>query len=135
MTSENEHSAGQKELVSWLWKLQLIAAALLLWALAEVNPYGYYTFLRWSCCAIFVVSALFFYQANEVGWSVGMVGLAILFNPIAPIHLNREIWRFLDIGAAGIACAVAWRVRRMTRERTWDNCKRVSHKVEGPRIG
>ena len=35
-----------------------------------------------------------------VKWAWALVPLAILLNPIAPIHLSRETWQTVDIAAA-----------------------------------
>lgn len=74
---------------------------MLLWALVD-NPYGYYQILRWLICGLTGYSA---YSANDHGknawtWIFGII--AVLFNPIAPIHLSRELWMVIDIIVAAI---------------------------------
>jgi len=75
------------------------AAVLLIVALGE-HPYGYYTFLRWSVCVAAIVVAWVAWnsQAQAATWL--FVGVAILFNPIAPVYTSRENWRVIDVGAA-----------------------------------
>jgi hypothetical protein len=72
---------------------------LLLVALGD-HPYGYYTFLRWAT----TIAALF---VAWVAWDSGQqwatwpfLAIAILFNPIAPVYLDRETWRPIDVVAA-----------------------------------
>lgn len=72
---------------------------MLLWALGP-NPYAYYTILRWVVCGITAYGA---FQAaeikkNEWVWIFGFI--ALLFNPIIPVHLTREIWSVIDIACA-----------------------------------
>jgi hypothetical protein len=81
-----------------------IAAVRLIGAVAP-QPYWYFTLLRWVVCAAGVAFAAFGCSTNRVwaGWLFGT--LAILFNPIVPVHLTRAAWRPID-AAAGIAFAV-----------------------------
>jgi len=39
-------------------------------------------------------------SANAEAISFGL--LALLFNPIIPVHLTRELWMFIDLGAAAL---------------------------------
>ena len=79
----------------------LIIAVMLLVAVADL-PYGYYQLLRWATCGVAVFVA---FQAYKVGktWITWLFGLiAVLFNPIIPIHLTKEIWRPIDLVSAVI---------------------------------
>lgn len=64
-------------------------------------PYGYYTLLRLVVC---VASGVIAWTRLSVApgnlWGVVFVGLALLFNPLIPVHLSRDFWAFLDVGAA-----------------------------------
>jgi len=65
-------------------------------------PYGYYQLLRIVVCGSAAFTA---FVAHETGKAWGMwlfIGLAVLFNPIAPIHLDRESWTVLDLLTAAI---------------------------------
>jgi len=77
----------------------LIAGAILLAALGDW-PYGYYIFLRFVVCGVSIYIAIMAYEWKRswVSWIFGAI--AILFNPIIPIHLTREIWQRIDIGCA-----------------------------------
>jgi hypothetical protein len=82
----------------WVW---LTTAALLVIATFDL-PYGYYTILRIVVCGF---AALVFFHTWEDDtparkWPLTFVGLAILFNPLVPVHLDRATWFYLDIGAA-----------------------------------
>lgn len=77
----------------------LIATAVLLGALAPL-PYAYYQMLRFVVAGIAIYIA---YQAYswEKSWATWLFGaIAILFNPLIPIHLTREIWQPIDIVCA-----------------------------------
>ena len=77
-------------------------AALLL-ALAPM-PYGYYQLLRIAVtvCALWL---LFFAQDwnDHPKWArATLITIAVLFNPLLPIHLNRELWTIIDPITAGV---------------------------------
>jgi len=76
---------------------------MLLLAIAPL-PYGYYTFLRLVVMLGAAAIAWQAYQqkqsANAEAISFGL--LALLFNPIIPVHLTRELWMFIDLGAAAL---------------------------------
>jgi hypothetical protein len=63
-------------------------------------PYGYYILLRWIVCAVAIVFAL---HGNfvESAWAIWVFGsLAILFNPLVPVHLSRNAWAPIDVASA-----------------------------------
>jgi len=77
----------------------LIAASLLLLALAPL-PYGYYQFLRWVTCGVAVFIAVEGYRWRRI-WAIWLFGIvAVLFNPILPIYLTKEIWQPIDVVSA-----------------------------------
>ncbi len=77
---------------------QIVAILMLLWALNPENPYGYYVLLRIVLCGI---CAFLAYRALKIGnekwaWILGVT--AVIYNPIIPIHLTREIWSVVKAG-------------------------------------
>ena len=80
----------------WLAPAALLVAALFPW------PYGYYDLLR---LGVFVVSGWIAYEQWRhddaiSGWVVAFGAAALLYNPVWPIHLTREIWSVLNIATA-----------------------------------
>ncbi len=63
-------------------------------------PYGFYQILRWIVCGTAIGSA--FSLRYHPGWMWGMFFIAMVFNPIFPIHLDKPLWRIFD-GGSGIA--------------------------------
>ena len=39
-------------------------------------------------------------QSKKTGWLIIFVIAAVMLNPVAPIHLKRETWAFVDAAAA-----------------------------------
>lgn len=89
----------------------VIIAVLSLIALFPL-PYGYYMFLR---IAVTLGSGAAIYygfkQERVPSWAWASIVTAILFNPIIPIHLTREIWMIFNIASAVLFGTIAYRVK------------------------
>ena len=85
----------------------LIAAALLAAAVTQRQPYNFYVLLHWVCCAVFAVSAFTANEQHRKIWFWIFVVLAVLFNPIVPVHLKRDTWQVLDSGAVAVMVIAA----------------------------
>ena len=76
---------------------------MLLWALNPENPYGYYIFLRFVCCAVFAyltVQAIG-QQKEKWAWVFGVT--AAIYNPFVRVALGRELWSVVNIATVVIA--------------------------------
>jgi hypothetical protein len=88
-----------------IWIPQAIVIPILLLALNPDNPYGYYIFLRWVCCAAFVYLAIQALTLEKGGW-VWILGLtAIIYNPIFRVHGTRDMWFVINLVTIGLAVA------------------------------
>jgi len=88
---------------------------MLVFAAAEKQPDSFYTMLRWVCCAVFVYSAVTSVQMKRMLWLGIFAALALLFNPILVLHLDRTQWivaDWLSIGAMVVAASVFWKASR-----------------------
>lgn len=74
----------------------IISIIMLLLAIPAIWPYGYYILLRWvvTASAIFLIWVA--YDLKKTFWLFSMVIVAILFNPIIPVHLDKETWVIID---------------------------------------
>lgn len=70
-------------------------AALMLIAIKDL-PYGYYTFLRISTFLSSIALACV-YSKKYSSLFISFIIVGILFNPIIPIHLTKDIWRYINI--------------------------------------
>ncbi len=75
---------------------RLIASVLLFLAVANL-PYGYYRFLRIVITLIAGVNAYNSYKKEKHILFIVFLGIAILFNPIIPIYLSKDIWIPIDV--------------------------------------
>lgn len=75
---------------------RLITFIFLLGALIEL-PYGYYTLLRFLVCGVSGYTAYIALELNKKSW-VWIFGIiALLFNPLIPIYLDKGTWQIIDI--------------------------------------
>ena len=71
-------------------------AALMLFLSLAPWPYGYYQLLRFVVCGVAVYVASMAYNWHKI-WATCLFGfIAVLFNPLIPIHLSREAWQPID---------------------------------------
>lgn len=93
---------------------RIIAIILLLWALNK-HPYGYYTLLRFVVCGVSVYGAYFATGLKKDGWAWIFGIIAVLFNPIIPIYLDRNTWAFIDVGVVAILLISLFSVRKTNK--------------------
>ena len=95
--TELKNLIKNKNTAAFISATALVLAAVVLW------PYGYYILLRWivSIAAFFTA-----YVANKLDktdnplWTWPFMLVGFLFNPIAPVYLDRETWQVIDIAVA-----------------------------------
>ena len=74
-------------LIIFVW--YLIASIIFVLA-AQDMPSGYYEFLRYEIFLISLGSAII---APSIFFGIPMIGLAILYNPLLPVHLrDKDLW-------------------------------------------
>lgn len=109
---------------NYLWAR--IAAIVMLLAALGPWPYDYFTLMRFVVCA---VTAFGSYQAYELArtastgpwrakqqrWAWAFALVAVLFNPLVPVHFERGTWTAIDIGVALLLIAEVRSDLRVTR--------------------
>lgn len=90
-----------KELFSYRKPATIAAIVLLILALFSW-PYDYYVFLRWVVAGVAIFLTYLGYETKRQGWAVILAIIALLFNPLIPVHLDRETWQIIDLVVAGI---------------------------------
>lgn len=77
-----------------------ICAAILLVISVFNLPYGYYTFLRLFITAVGIINAYYAYINKSYFVLLSGTIIAILFNPLMPIYLQKDAWVVLDVFSA-----------------------------------
>ncbi|MGB9665272.1 MAG: DUF6804 family protein [Ignavibacteria bacterium] len=83
---------------------RIVTAILLLWAL-DNHSYDYYTLLRFVVSSVSSFSLYFALKLKKDGWAWIFGVITILFNPILPVHLNRNTWAVIDVAVAVVLIA------------------------------
>lgn len=65
-------------------------------------PYGYYILLRWTVSISALLLTYKYYGLKKHLLMIVFGVISILFNPIAPIYLNKELWIIIDFIVAGL---------------------------------
>lgn len=91
-----------------LWLVALAVAV----ALIPSLPYGYYSVMRWFVCASCAWLALASYRHGQEEWAWCWGVIAGIYNPIFPVHANREIWSIVNLMTIAIA---GWYGFKMSR--------------------
>lgn len=78
--------------------LALAASGFLFFAQMDGLPYGYFTLMRFVVTAVSLYLVYNIYQENKESlwiWAFGLI--AVLFNPIIPVFLERSQWKIIDL--------------------------------------
>lgn len=73
----------------------LVATVMLLIAFAPL-PYGSYTLLRLVCVIVFGWACYAAFERGMVPLAAALGIAVLLFNPIIPVHSDKETWAVLD---------------------------------------
>ena len=92
----------------------LIPAGLLIIAPLLSFPYGFYTLLR---LIITITTGLILYNTYKISKGINEVSIIfafilILYNPIFPVHLSKEIWMPINFITAGIYIYGYFRIKK-----------------------
>ncbi len=89
-----------------LW-IPLIATLMSLVALGHM-PYGYYILLRVFLCVVCVYYLLQTRPELSSGHRVALGGLAVLYNPVLPVHLaSKPLWSLVNLGTVAYLWVLA----------------------------
>ena len=94
----------------------IIPAILLIIAPIISFPYGFYTFLRLVVTITAIIAVVSSLKnegtVNEMSIIFGLI--AILYNPLIPIYLSREIWMPINFITSGIYFFFLFKVRKIS---------------------
>ena len=78
-------------------------------------PYAYYSLLRLAImigCG-YLAYAVYKQELISNSWVWALAATAVIFNPIAPIHLGREGWMVVDLIVGVALLVLGYRLRRI----------------------
>jgi hypothetical protein len=95
-----------------------IAILMLLLAIPSgIWPYGYYQILRWVIAGVAVFIGFTAYKLEKKVWIWLMGIITLLFNPIAPIYLDKGTWVVIDFIVAIIFLVSIFKIKLMTNNK------------------
>ena len=94
-------------------KIPILVSVIMLFLAIPPMPYGYYTLLRLVICGSAIYLIWFSKTINRQGWMWTMGFIALLFNPIIAIHLNKELWSIIDLVVAIIFLITLFKLKRV----------------------
>jgi hypothetical protein len=110
-----EKAAGDQPVASYrhIQRWLIVAAIMLILAIPPIWPYGYYMLLRVVVCGV-SVGAIIILRQSQGSLLVAFIVTALLFNPVFPAHLSKELWAPIDLGVAGLFIVVSRRLSRLS---------------------
>ena len=81
--------------------MRLGNAGLLIWALAR-HPIGYYTLLRLITTGVSLYTVYVCAKNRQVAWGIIFGGIALIFQPVIPMRITRETWKYVDVIVAAV---------------------------------
>lgn len=85
-----------KEIIKYKNNVSTIAIIMLFLAIPTFFPYGYYILLRWVVTASAAFLVYIAYNLKKRFWVILMSLVGLLFNPVAPVYLNKETWVIIN---------------------------------------
>ena len=81
-------------------------------------PYGYYQLLRLVAFLSAGSIAYGFLRQRREAWTATFAMVALVFNPIFPIQLARELWSVLNVLSSAIFLAGMWAAFRVSEPKS-----------------
>jgi len=110
---------------------ELVAIAMLDWALVVANPLGHFIVWRLVICGVFVYLAIEAYKLNKkTPWVWIFTLSAIVYNPLIRFYLTKDEWSLVNIAAIFIIATSVFHdlFQRLTKHRSPRQEKAASDK-------
>ncbi len=101
-----------------LFKTARIIVIILLLIAVGNRPYDYYTLLRLIVCVISIYCLYVSYRHKLESWVWIFAIIAVLFNPLFPIYLDKTIWIVIDFLVVAIYGISFWATKKLTWRRS-----------------
>ncbi|TIH39981.1 hypothetical protein D4765_04190 [Subtercola vilae] len=82
----------------------LLGAIILLAAVAVLNS-GWFTIFQYAISILALIVCVFAWQARQWWWLIGLVPIAVIWNPVYPLTFDVLLWDVMHLAAAVIFVA------------------------------
>jgi hypothetical protein len=89
----------------------IFSCIVLIFGIAEL-PYGYYVILKFIVSITFGMLAFNFYKANKMKSLLTASLFIIIYNPVVPLHFNKEFWIAVNMTTVGLLI-ILYRINRI----------------------
>ena len=100
-----------KDQINLLKGAIIVSIVMLFLGIPSGWPYGYYTFLRWVVTGSAFFAIYITYNLKRPIWIIPLVLTALLFNPLAPVYLDKSTWVFFDVVVGGFLLLVLNKIK------------------------
>ena len=77
--------------------LKVLAIIMLAGVFTNYFPFYYYQLLNWVVAGAALTAVWQFHKQKNLPLVWLFALLAVIFNPIAPIEIQQDIWRYIDV--------------------------------------
>ena len=70
----------------------LLGAIVLLAGLALLDNSGGYFWIKSAAAVLALIICVFAWQSRQWWWFIGLVPIAVLWNPVFPLELHGQVW-------------------------------------------
>lgn len=84
------------------------AIVALLFALLGSFPSSYYVLLRFMVCVVCAYLAVTAYQRSRINWAWIFGAVAVLYNPVLPVRLQRDAWFAVYVTTITLMVLAIW---------------------------
>ncbi|MDQ1553840.1 MAG: hypothetical protein QOK46_918 [Microbacteriaceae bacterium] len=78
----------------------ILGAIVLLAGLALLDNEGAYLWIRFPVSILAIIVGIFAWQASKWWWLIGLLPIAVLWNPVWVIELHGQVWVAMQFVAA-----------------------------------
>ncbi len=79
---------------NWIKLLAVLSLAGAIWG---NFPYVYYQLMNWIVVGAAIVTAMQASRKNNIAVMWFFLFVAVIFNPVAPLYLDQNVWRTVDM--------------------------------------
>jgi hypothetical protein len=99
------------------WAAAAVVVALFHFKAVGANPPDFYLHLRWMTLPVAGFGLWLALEHDLFGWMFLLAAIAVLYNPLLPVHLDSATWSYLNIASGLCLISAAFLVRWNTASR------------------
>jgi hypothetical protein len=94
----------------------LLAAIILVATIAIVGS-SWFVWVQYAVAILALICCVFAWQARQFWWLIGLVPIAVVFNPVFPFHLPGFAFQLIQLASAVVFIAAGVTIKVPTAEK------------------